>query len=173
MSDQDQRGLRCGIELKEQIDDPLAGDRIQISRGLVGEQHRRITHRRPRHGHPLLFTARELPRIMTDPPRETDASQDFLRTLAGVGPAAQFKWQHDIFQSRQRRHQMKGLEHEPHLLRAQARAAVFIECRQVGARQPQFARTGRVQSRQQCQQCGFAGPGGPGDRNALPRAYCK
>ncbi len=123
--------------------------------------------------HALLLAARELPRIMADARGEPDAREHLVRALAGVGSAAQFERQHDVFESRQRRHQVEGLEHEAHLFRPQPRATVLVECRQVRPRQPYLARADRIEAGEQCQQRGLAGAGRPGDRHALSRAYGK
>jgi hypothetical protein len=64
VSHDDQRRLRCLVEIEQQVDDALAGDRIEIARRLVREQHCRPRHERPCDGDALLLAARQLSRIV-------------------------------------------------------------------------------------------------------------
>ena len=58
MCDEYQSGARAGIELKQQIDNALAGARIEISGRLIGKQHRRLPCKGACNGDPLLLTPR-------------------------------------------------------------------------------------------------------------------
>ena len=66
---------------------------------------------------------------------------------ARVAPARELERQHHVFERRQRRHQVERLEHEAHALGAQARAAVFVERRQVGAREGYASGSRRIEAR--------------------------
>src|SRR5688572_18457489 len=59
--DADRRAV--GVQVRQQRHDLLAVLRVQVTRRLVGQQDRRATHERARHGDTLLLTARELRRI--------------------------------------------------------------------------------------------------------------
>ena len=133
---QHQRHATLGMLGEQQIDNLLAGGLVEIAGRLVGNQDRGIGRECTGQRDSLLFATRKLSRIVADARREAHAREDLMRSLPRIGPAAQFERLHDIFQSRQRRHQMKGLKHKPHPLRPQARTTVLVECGQVRARQP-------------------------------------
>jgi hypothetical protein len=87
--------------------------------------------------------------------------------LACVRHAGQFQRQHDVFQRRQVRQQLEGLEHKAQLFLAQRGAAVFIQCINVYTIQHYLAGARRVQPRQQAQQSRLAGAGGANDCQRL------
>ena len=58
---------------------------------------------------------------------------------------------------------MKRLEYKPHMLAANRRAPVFIEFREVDARDQHAAGAGLIESREQRQQRGFARARGADD----------
>jgi hypothetical protein len=62
---------------------------------------------------------------------------------------------------------VKRLKNEPDLAIADARAAVFVERRELGAVQPDSARCGLVEARQQREQRRFAGSRRPYDRGGV------
>ena len=64
---------------------------------------------------------------------------------------------------------MERLEHEADALRAQARAAVLIQLREIRAGEPDLAGGGRIKSGEQCEQRRFAGARGADDRHRLAR----
>ena len=87
----------------------------------------------------------------------------------GVRTARELERQHHVFQRRERRHEMEGLENEADTLRAQARAAIFVQLREVRAGEPYLAGCGRIEPREQCEQRGLAGTRGADDRDRLAR----
>lgn len=52
------------MQVLEQVHDHLSGPEIQTARGLVGEQHGRVSDQRPGQNDALLFPARQFPRPM-------------------------------------------------------------------------------------------------------------
>ena len=64
---QHERRAEVAIELEQQIRDPLAGVRIQITGGLVREQHGGLRDERARDRHALLLAARQLFRVVRRP----------------------------------------------------------------------------------------------------------
>ncbi len=66
---------------------------------------------------------------------------------------------------------MKRLEHESDMLAANRRAAIFIEFRQVDARDQHAAGARRIESREQRQQSRFAGAGGADDGQGLAGSH--
>ena len=115
--------------------------------------------------HALLLAAGELARVVAGAMFEAHAPQRFRGGRARVAPARELQRQHHVFERRERRHQVEGLEHEADAFGAQARAAIFVERRQVGAREGDASGSGRIEARQQRQQRGFARAGCTDDGN--------
>ncbi|KAG1374528.1 hypothetical protein G6F60_015497 [Rhizopus arrhizus] len=84
------------------------------------------------------------------PGAQPPAFQHGLRRLAG-GLPGQLQRQHDVFQRRQVRQQLERLEHEPHMIGPQPRAAVLIQREQVLPGQVYAAHAGNIQPGQQSQ----------------------
>ena len=87
MRHDDQCRLRRAVQLEQQLDDALAGDRIEIAGRLVREQQRRPGHEGPGNGDALLFAARELPRVVLTARRQIDLREHFRRRMARIGQA--------------------------------------------------------------------------------------
>ena len=58
MGDEHQCRARTGIELKQQINNALAGAGIKVPGGFIGEQYRRLSRKSPGNGNSLLLTSR-------------------------------------------------------------------------------------------------------------------
>src|SRR6516164_1307326 len=56
----DQGRATLRVELQEELMDTLTGLRVEVARGLVGQEQARATHHPARHRHPLLLATREL-----------------------------------------------------------------------------------------------------------------
>src|SRR6185503_18661661 len=91
VSDQHQSGAALAIHLEEELDHVLARGRVEVARGLVGEEQARLAHERPRDGHALLLAAGELPRIMAETLAQAHAPQDNARACSGIRIAAQLE----------------------------------------------------------------------------------
>ena len=108
-----------GLQPEEEIVDDLARLRIEIARGLVGQDHPRAVHERARDGHALLLAARELARKMPQPVGEA-------RPRAGPrgaepGPRARATREqggnHRVLEGRHLAEEVVELEHEADILR--------------------------------------------------------
>src|ERR1700761_867173 len=64
MGHQDECRTRAAVQIEQELTRTPAGDGVQMSRGLVREQHRWLSDECPCECHPLLFTAGELSRIV-------------------------------------------------------------------------------------------------------------
>ena len=71
-------GVALGVEICEQSHDFIAGFRVEISGGLVGENDGGRIHQRPGDGHALALSAGEFIRLVVHAVAEIDAFQGFL-----------------------------------------------------------------------------------------------
>ena len=78
----DERGA-VGIEASEEVEDLLAGGRVELAGGLVGEEDRRPVGERAGDRHPLHLAAGELRRPVLRAVSEPDVREQ----LAGARPA--------------------------------------------------------------------------------------
>ena len=125
MSDQEQRRAPLAIELKHQIRDFAAGGNVEVAGGLVGHEHLRFAGKGARNRDTLLLAAGKLLRIMRHARRQADASQPIPRPRRRVAGARQLERQHDVFERRQRRQQLKRLKNESKPALSQSGALVF------------------------------------------------
>ena len=148
----------CDCELRSNSSEMMlfTGVGVEIPCRLVREQHGGPRDEGACDRHALLLAAGELPRIVAGAVFEAHAGERFPCGIARVAPAGELERQHDVFQRRQRGHQVKRLEHEAHAFGTQAGPAVFIERRQVGAREGYASGSRRIEPGQQRQQCRFA-----------------
>lgn len=72
MGDDKQAGAVFAVEAEQQFYDALAGVAIQVAGRLIGQQQAGLPHECARDGHPLLFPAGELGRVMVQPGIEPD-----------------------------------------------------------------------------------------------------
>ena len=75
------------VQLLEQIHHRLAVLRIQVARGLVGQQNRRLAAHRARHGDALLLAARELAGQVLGAVRHAHALERRRHALLALGRA--------------------------------------------------------------------------------------
>src|SRR5262249_61246203 len=90
VGDQDDRSAGV-MQVAEQVEDVGRRRRIEVSRGLVGEEQRGFGYERPGNGHSLLLPAGKLARLVLGAVTETDdververARSTFRRIDAGV-----------------------------------------------------------------------------------------
>ena len=70
------------VDLDQQLDDPPARDRVEVPRGLIGDEDRRVVDERSRDRGPLLLAARELGRQVVGVILEADEAEQLWDTLA-------------------------------------------------------------------------------------------
>jgi acyl-CoA thioesterase I len=171
VGDEDEGRAALAVHLEEQVDDLLAGLRIEVARGLVGEEEPRFGHEGACEGDALLLAPGELARIVSEPLGEPHAIEHAPRARFGIGPAVQFEGQHHVLQGGQRGQELERLENEAHHLPAKPRASILGEREEVLARDPHAPGARNVEAREQSEEGGLAGSRSPDDRHGLGRAH--
>ena len=75
------------VDPVEQLHDPDRGDRVEVARGLVGEQQRRVVDEGAGDRDALLLAAGELVGVAVELGREADEAQGLRHLLADFGAA--------------------------------------------------------------------------------------
>jgi hypothetical protein len=127
VSDEHQRRAGASIQFKQQLDHLVSGVAIQVAGWLVCKQKLGLSDEGARESDPLLFTSRELRRIMTQPFAEPNFIQKFDRIFVSMTSSAQFERHHHILKRRERRHELKVLKNETNKLIPQPRAFVLVQ----------------------------------------------
>jgi hypothetical protein len=135
------------IQFKEECADTLAGSGIEVAGRLVGEEHRRRSHKRAGKCDSLLFPSGELPWVVALARRKTDAVERCQGAGAGILATGKLQRQHHVLERRERRHQMKRLEDKPDALRPQPRAPVLVKLAEILSGEPDSSRGGCIQAR--------------------------
>ncbi len=95
-----QDGVSLFVQLFQNPHDDLFVGRVQVSRGLVGQDDLRLVDQGPRDGHPLLLASRQLRRQMLRPVPQTYLVERPPRFLL-VGHAVEVLRHHDVLQRAQ------------------------------------------------------------------------
>ena len=125
-----QSRAKVPVHLQEQLDDLLTGIGIQVPRRLIGKQDPGAIDKCPSQTDSLLFPSGQLDRVVVRPVCQSHLSQQ----LAGPGPAGfspQFQRNHDVFQRRQGRDQLKRLKYKTYPLVSQFRQSVLVKLSQI------------------------------------------
>jgi hypothetical protein len=144
--------LAGGVD--QQVHHPLAGERVERSRGLVGEHDVGARDQRPRHRHPLALTARQLARAAALEPPEPEALEPRGRLAESPGPRppGQQQRQGHVLDRRQLGDELAELEHEPEAPPAQLGAGAVAHPVDAVPVEPDLARVGRQDAGQAVQQ---------------------
>jgi hypothetical protein len=167
MSHEHQRRAGSRVELEQQIENSRTGFVVQVARGLIGEQERWSRHEGARNGYALLFSAGELLRIVAQAVFETHVDQRLARAGRRVRGGGELERQQHVLDRGQGGQQVERLKNESDFAIAQPRAAVLVECRELGAVQPHAAPRRLVEPREQSEERGFSGPGRANDRRGF------
>lgn len=167
VGDQHQGGAAFLVQFEQQVADVLAGMSIEVAGGFIGKQHIGFGGKCPGDRHALLLTTGKLARRMTQALAQADPAQQFSGTFAGILATIEFQRQHHVFQGVEAVQQLERLEHEPHMLGADACTLVFIQLAQGLAGQGDFAAAGQVEAGEQAEQGGLAGTGTADDGQAV------
>ena len=175
--DHHERRTALPVQLEHQVDHRFASARIEAAGRFVGEQQGRLQDEGACQRDPLLFAAAEILRIVREPFAESHPLQQLTCCLDRV-PAlrhapAELERQQHVLQRRQVRQQLERLEHESESLRAQRRASVLVERKQVVAEEADRASRGNVEPREQSQQGRLARARSADDRNRLAGAMTR
>jgi hypothetical protein len=144
------------VEFEQELANASTGDGIQVTRGLVGKQNRRLSNERTRKRDALLFAARQLPRIVPCAGSQPDALERVQSRAASLGATRQFQRKHDVFEGSEGRDEVKRLEHEPDALRSEAGTAIFVQSCEVLTLEQHAPAAGQIQASQQRKQRRFA-----------------
>ncbi len=106
-----------------------AGGGIQVARGLVGQQHRRINAERAGDGHALALAAGKFIGQVIQADVELHQIQQFIRARLDLlaRPAAQMQRQGNIFETRKRGQQVEELEDESDLVAAHTGQIIVVQ----------------------------------------------
>ena len=156
----------------EQVEDALAGRRIEGSGRLVGEQHRRLAHQRAGDRDALLLAARELHRA--DAPTRSHSPTRSQRIAArceplAAGHARVQQAERDVLERRERRQQEELLEHEPDAPGPQRGALALAQRRDVRALDAHDAAARVVERAHDREHRALARAGRSDDRDELTR----
>ena len=102
------------VEALHQVEELGAGLRVEVGRGLIGEDQRGPRHNRARDGDALLLAAGQEVGTALGVALEADPTQGLVRELAPLARVHALKHERvlDILDGRQHRDQVVGLEHE-------------------------------------------------------------
>ena len=129
----------------------VAGLAIEIARWFIRKKYGRFGREGPGDRHALFLSARELGRVMAPAICKPDLIENLKSCLSRRFLAGKLQRQHDVFERIQRRHQMKGLKHEPDAGRPDIGPAILIEIGEIDAIQPDMAICRQIQPREQGQ----------------------
>src|SRR5438309_3178215 len=121
------------IELREQLHDLDARCRVQVARGLVGQQDRGVGDQRAGDRGSLLLTARELGRLVVRPVGESNRLQSLHRPRPPVLRSGVDQRHLHVMKRRGPRDEVEALEDETDLSVANGGELVVVEPRDFGA----------------------------------------
>src|SRR5256886_14052251 len=161
-------GLAQIVEALEDRKDLRARPRIEITGGLVREDHRGIVQKSARDGDALLLTAGELARPVMDPIAEADLLERRERALTPFLPvAAVDQGKLDVFDRVQSREQVVGLKNEADVLVADRGELIVGQLSDVLAREHVGAAVGDVQAAENVHERRLSRPRRSHDRDEL------
>jgi len=127
--DQDEGLTLLPVEPAKQPQDLGAPVRVEVARGLVGQNEGGSVDERARDGHPLLLAARELRRPVPGSVRQAHQLKGIEAGRLGrhtAGPRV-VRGERHVLQRAQRRDQVERLEDETHLTSPHPRARAIGE----------------------------------------------
>ena len=123
---EDERRLLGPVQLLHEIQDVLAGHRVEVRGRLVGEHDARARDQRARDGDALALAARQLAGPVAGVLAQPDPVQQRRHALRALGArqlALQQQRQLDVLEHAEHRHQVEALEDEADRVQAQGRSA--------------------------------------------------
>src|SRR5439155_6565493 len=154
----------------ENLDDDGFVGFVEIAGGLVGKNDFRLIDQRPRDGHALLLAAGELNGEMRQAIAEADALQRFFGLLF-VRDAMEILREHDVFERRKIRYEMKLLKNEADFFRPIADQLVLAKFREIDVINDDMSGSERVQPAKNIHERCFPGAGGAHERNPFARVH--
>ena len=149
----------------------FAGPLIEIARGLVRQQQRRVANQGPRDRYPLLFSARKLSRAVLGPICQSHLSQSRFRLLQRLCPvlAGDQPRHHHVFRAGKFAQQMMLLPDVADLTVAESRHFRFRKRSDIPAVNSNRPACGPVQPRNEVKKRTFPGAAFPHYRHLLAR----
>ena len=174
MRDQDD-GVAGVVQALEQPHDLVRGGRVQVARGFVCQDQRRMVDQRARDRHPLPLPARQLVRLVRGPVRQADGPDrlDYARLARGRLDPGVDQGQLHVLRRRAAREQVERLEDEPDLPVAYVGKLVVGQRADLDAVQPIRAAGRRVEAAQHVHQRRLARTAGAHDGHVLAAADLK
>jgi hypothetical protein len=153
----------------EELDDLLAGAVIEVAGGLVGEEQRRVHHKRAGQRGPLLLAARQLAWPMGQPVREPDATEHLFGQPEGLvaRTAGDERRHRGILERGEFGQQVVELKDEAEPGAAEGRQLLLLEREDVGALQQEPAGGRAVERADNLQQGALARAATPHDADGL------
>jgi hypothetical protein len=158
VGDQDQGLAEPAYQLVQQFRHPVAGGRIQVAGGFVGQNQVRLVNQGAGHGDPLLLPAGQRVGETVPITGQIDGREHVRHGAVSraAPPPQQLQRQAQVFRHRQGGQQVEELEHEADVPAAQQRAFPFAEGGDVDAAHLEAAGLGAVDAADQVEQGGFA-----------------
>ena len=169
MGDEDHGGALLPGGGDEKLHDLLAGQRVQRSGRLVGEEDLGPGYQAPSQGDPLGLAARQLPGSAPLQPVEAERLEPGSGLVERLGSASSTEQQGEghVFFRRQLGDKLAELEHEPEVVPAQAAARLLAHGVDAPAGKEDLAPVGLEDAGQAVQQGGLARAARAHDRQDL------
>src|ERR1019366_9467002 len=171
MRDEDQGRAAIALQGEHEPDNGLTVRLVEVSRGLVGDEDRRIWRERAGERHALLLAARQLRRVMREPMVQPDRVETGSGALEWRARTGEFKRYRDIFESGHRWDKMKRLENDPDPGATEARQRILAKAIKAGAIHLDRARIGPLQASHDHEKGGFPRSRRPGEANCFAAPY--
>ena len=91
------------IELKQKFTNAAPRNGVQVARGLIRKQHRRLRNKRASKGDALLLSTGELAGIVSGSGGQPDTPKGTYSGASCVHVSGQLQGQHDVFEGSQGR----------------------------------------------------------------------
>jgi hypothetical protein len=168
-------GLALPVEAGEQQEDVLAGARIEVSRGFVGQEHGRVRDERTRNGHALHLAARELFGPVIDPFAKSDLPQKGFCFWfdPGEGDALKQQGKAYVLCCSKNREKVEELENETYVSSPDEGEFIVGDVVERPSIDEYLAGTRLVQAADEVQECALAGAGGTHDGKKLACMYAE
>src|SRR6266481_5877964 len=153
-------GVALLVQLREQGHDLIAGLRIQVAGGFVGQDDRGLIDQGAGNGNALTLAAGELVRLVIHARSQVNGLQCAFcpRNSLFRRRTAVDEWQLDVVQRGSSRQQVEGLEDEADFFVANTGGFVVVQLADQISIEPVAPFAGRIQAADQVHQGGFAGP---------------
>src|SRR6266511_440636 len=170
VGDHHHRHAALGPQPRQQLQDLVAGARVEVAGRLVGQQHRRLGRQRPGDRHPLLLAAGELRGPVQQALGEAHGLQGLGGAPAPLGPAepAVDQREADVAERRGPRQELEVLEDEADHLVAEPGQLVVGQPGDVAPLERQAAAGRPVQAAEQAEQGGLPRAARSHDRQRVP-----